>query len=113
MSNTRRLFEEFKDLTDSLHKAHEKSQEASEEANNYGGQWEQETATDLDGITVRIQELLDDLESIIEEAKTIRDDADALEKQKRDEVEDEEVEKESIEEVQDKITEKEWRRGQI
>jgi uncharacterized protein YoxC len=113
MSETKPLFDALKELADTLRRAHDSSQEASEEATKYGGEWEQETSTDLDEVTVRIRTLMEDVESITREARTLRDDADEEETVTRQEKEDEEAEKESIEETQDKINERDWRRHQI
>ncbi len=113
MSNTKTLFDALEELSATLQSAHEMAQDASEEAAKYGGEWEQETSTDLDGITVRIRGIISDLESITQEARTLRGDTEVRNKEIRDENEDEEISRESVEEVQDKIAEKEWRKEQI
>jgi len=62
MSDVESFFGKLKELARSLEDAHEKAQEASEEADRFGGEWQQELSTDLDDVTVRIRDLISDLD---------------------------------------------------
>jgi Sec-independent protein translocase protein TatA len=110
MSDVESFFGKLKELASSLGDAHAKAQEASEEADRFGGEWQQELSTDLDDVTVRIRDLISDLETIMREGRTLLDDYDVEEKRLREGKSDEELAHEEVEKVQDDIEEREWRK---
>ncbi len=68
------LFISLEQLRLSLENSWEKAVEAAERAAELSGEWEQEIATDMDGYVVRISDLIDDLDDIIEEGKSLWED---------------------------------------
>jgi hypothetical protein len=86
-------------LEDSINKANE----ASDYADEIGGEFEQELSSDLDTIQESLQEILDELESSIEEGKTLWDDELSLENSLIEGMDDEENYKIDSEHIQDEL----------
>ena len=81
----------------------EKTGEASELAAEIGGEFEQELSTDLDSMQGSFQSLLDDLDSVIDEGKTLWEDEEALDASLRAGLDDEENYKVDSEHIQEEI----------
>ena len=81
----------------------EKTGETSALAAEIGGEFEQELSTDLDSIQVTIQDLLDDLDSAIDEGKTLWEDEKKLESGLRAGLVDEENYKVNAEHIQEEM----------
>lgn len=81
----------------------EKTGEASELAAEIGGEFEQELSTDLDSMQGSFQNLLDDLDSVIDEGKTLWEDEEALDTSLRAGLDDEENYKVDSEHIQEEI----------
>ena len=84
----------------------EKTGEASELAAEIGGEFEQELSTDLESMQGSIQNLLDDLDSIIDEGKTLWEDEEALDTSLRAGLTDEENYKVEAEHIQEEMKQK-------
>jgi hypothetical protein len=84
----------------------EKTREASALSAEIGGEFEQELGTDLDSIQVTTQRLLDDLDSAIDEGKTLWEDKEVLESSLRTGLDDEENYKVDAEHIQEEMKQK-------
>jgi hypothetical protein len=84
----------------------EKTREASALSVEIGGEFEQELGTDLDSIQVATQRLLDDLDSAIDEGKTLWEDNEVLESSLRTGLNDEENYKVDAEHIQEEMKQK-------
>jgi len=98
-----KLFIYLEQLRKMLEGTIEKTGEASALAAEIGGEFEQELSTDLDSMQVAIQGLLDDLDSAIDEGKTLWEDAEALESSLRAGLYDEENYKVDAEHIQEEM----------
>jgi len=81
----------------------EKTGVASNIAVEISGEFEQESSTDLDMLQVELQRLLDDLDSIIEEGETLRNDSNLMESSMRSGLKNEENYKVNDEDTQEEI----------
>jgi hypothetical protein len=99
------LFIYLGQLRQMLKETGEKTGETSALAAEIGGEFEQELSTDLDSIQVVIEELLDNLDSAIDEGKTLWEDEEALESSLRVGLKDEENYKVDAEHIQDEMRE--------
>ncbi len=90
-------------IRSSLERSREETEEASTNAASLGGEWEQETSRDLDGIAVRIRDIVSDLDDIIDEAKTMRDDSGVMEEIMEEITDDEEMDKIESEPLKDEV----------
>lgn len=104
-SDLNKMFISLEQLKKLLENAHEKAGTASMQGVELGGEFEQETSTDLDGLQVAIQGLMDDLDSIIVEAKTLWEDFDEMEDSLRAGIDDEENYKLDAEHIQEEMRE--------
>ncbi len=95
------LFVALEQLRKLLGDAIDKSNEATGFADEIGREFEQELSTDLDEIQNTLQELLDDLDSSIDEGKTLWADEEYMETSLRDGLDDEENYKVDSEHIQD------------
>lgn len=98
-----KLFIYLEQLRKMLEGTIEKAGEASALAAEIGGEFEQELSTDLDSMQVAIQGLLDDLDSAIDEGKTLWEDEEALESSLRAGLYDEENYKVDAEHIQEEM----------
>ncbi len=100
-----KLFVSLVQLSKHLEDAYEKAGEASSQAVALGGEFEQETSTDLDGLQVAIQRLSDDLDTFIDEARTLREDSEEMEDSLRAGLDNEENYKMDAEHIQEEMRE--------
>jgi hypothetical protein len=61
-------------LREKLDNSHKESMKASFEAANFGSEWDQEISEDLLSLSVNMENLVNDLDEIISEAKSIYND---------------------------------------
>jgi division protein CdvB (Snf7/Vps24/ESCRT-III family) len=97
------LFIYLEQLRKMLEEIEEKIGEASALAVEISGEFEQELSTDLDEMQVSIRGLLDDLDSAIDEGKTLWEDEKALESSLRAGLDDEENYKVDAEHIQEEM----------
>ncbi|MFH1180318.1 MAG: hypothetical protein V1710_08155 [Candidatus Bathyarchaeota archaeon] len=97
------LFVALEQLRKLLGDAIDKANEATGFADEIGGEFEQELSTDLDEIQTTLQELLDDLDTSIDEGKTLWEDEESMETSLRSGLDDEENYKVDSEHVQDEL----------
>jgi hypothetical protein len=97
------LFIKFEELRVILNKTVDKINETSKLAFEIGGEFEQELSTDLDSIQVDLERLLDDLDSTINEAKTLSEDYIELESSLRAGIFNEENYKVNAEHIQEEM----------
>lgn len=95
------LFIILKRLKKMLMDTNEEAKKASSIAAKLSGEFEQEISTDLDSIQVEIDKIIDDLDSTLEEGKTLREDHIELEKKLRAGLDDEENYKINAEHIQE------------
>ena len=95
------LFIALTQLRNSLDDTIDKARYASGLATEIGGEFEQELSTDLEQLRTTIEELLEDLDSSIDEGKTLWEDEEALESSLRAGLDDEENFKVDAEHIQD------------
>jgi len=93
----------LKQLRKMLEETVEKTGVASNIAVEISGEFEQESSTDLDMLQVELQRLLDDLDSIIEEGETLRNDSNLMESSMRSGLKNEENYKVNDEDTQEEI----------
>jgi hypothetical protein len=104
------LFIYLEQLRKMLEETGEKTGEASTLAAEIGGEFEQELSTDLDSMQVAIEGLLEDLDSAIDEGKTLWEDEEALESSLRAGLSDEENYKVDAEHIQEEMRENQEKR---
>jgi hypothetical protein len=97
------LFICLEQLRKMLEETNEKAREASALAAEIGGEFEQELSTDLGSLKVQIEKLLENLDDVIEEGKTLRDDEESMETSLRTGLDDEENYKTDSEHMQDEL----------
>jgi len=95
------LFLALEQLRKSLEDTIEKARYATGLAAEIGGEFEQELSTDLDELKTTIEEILDDLDSSIDEGKTLWEDEEALESSLLAGLDDEENYKVDAEHIQE------------
>ena len=83
----------------------EKTGEASVMAFELDGEFRQEISTDLDGLQVSLRELADNLDSVIDEVRTLREDSDLMEESMRIVPDNEENYKVDAEHIQEEMRE--------
>ena len=83
----------------------EKIREASAMAFELDGEFRQEISTDLDGLQGQLRKLADNLASVLEEARTLRDDSELMEESMRIVPDDEENYKIDAEHIQEEMRE--------
>jgi len=93
LAEVEELLGKIEEIRSRLEEAREGISSASLGAASLGGEWEQETSRDLDGIEVRLRELISDLDDIIGEAKTMRADSGVMEEILSEVTDDEEIDK--------------------
>jgi regulator of replication initiation timing len=98
-----KLFVYLEQLRKMLEETVEKTGETSALAAEIGGEFEQELSTDLDSLQVAVQDLLDDLDSAIDEGKTLWKDNEELESSLRSGLIDEENYKVDAEHIQEEM----------
>jgi len=101
--NIGQLFIILKQLRKMLEETVEKTGKASKIAVEISGEFEQELSTDLDSLQVELQGHLDDLDSIIDEGETLREDSDLMESSMRSGLVNEENYKVNDESTQEEI----------
>ncbi len=99
------LFLSLEQLRKMLESAWDKAGIASVQAAEIGGEFEQEVSTDIDGVQVAIRAIADNLDSMIEEARTLGDDFDEMEGSLRKGLENEENYKINAEHIQEEMRE--------
>lgn len=99
------LFINLRQLRKMLEETIEKTGQVSGSAAEIGGEFEQELSTDLDSMQVSLQNLLEDLDSAIDEGKTLWEDEQALESSLRAGLDDEENYKVDAEHIQEEMRE--------
>ena len=102
-SEINQLFIYLGQLQKMLTETIEKTGEASELAAEIGGEFEQELSTDLESMQASIQNLKDDLDSVIDEGKTLWEDENALDTSLRAGLDDEENYKVDAEHIQEEM----------
>lgn len=88
-----------------LEEAWDKAGVAAIQAADLGGEFEQEISTDIDGVQVAIRQIADDLDSMIEEAKTLGEDSEEMEASMRSGLGNEENYKIDAEHIQEEMRE--------
>ena len=83
----------------------EKTGEVSVIAFELDGEFRQEISTDLDGLQVSLMELVDNLNSVIDEARTLREDSELMEESMRIVPDNEENYKVDAEHIQEEMRE--------
>ena len=83
----------------------EKTGEASVMAFELDGEFRQEISTDLDGLQVSLRELADNLDSVIDEARTLGEDSELMEESMRIVPDNEENYKVDAEHIQEEMHE--------
>ena len=83
----------------------EKTGEASVMAFELDGEFRQEISTDLDGLQVSLMELVDNLNSVIDEARTLGEDSELMEESMRIVPDNEENYKVDAEHIQEEMRE--------
>jgi len=101
------LFKTFKELGNLLNKAKDKAGKALDLAEELSGEFDQEISIDMEAIQEKLRSILDDLDSSYEEARTLWDDEQVMEKSLEDGLDDEENYKTDNERIQEEIEEKE------
>ena len=99
------LFISLKTLRTLLEAAWDKAGIASAQSAEIGGEFEQEISTDIDGVQVSIRAISDDLDSIIDEARTLWGDFDEMEESLRKGLDNEENYKTDAEHIQEEMRE--------
>lgn len=99
------LFVTLEQLRKTLEETWDKTGIAASQSADLGGEFEQEISTDLDGIQVAIRQITDDLDSVIEEAKTLWEDFDEMEDSLRSGLKNEENYKTDAEHIQEEMRE--------
>ena len=97
------LFLSLEQLRKALEEAWDKTGVASVQAAEIGGEFEQEISTDIDGVQIAIRAITENLDSIIEEARTLWDDFDEMEGSLRKGLENEENYKTDAEHIQEEM----------
>lgn len=92
-------------LKSDLEASWEKAVRASSMAFELDGEFRQEISTDLDGLQSSLRELADNLDTVIDEAKTLRDDSELMEESMRIVPDDEENYKVDAEHIQEEMRE--------
>jgi len=111
MSKVKNLFLELDSLDSLLRKVINKTRFITNVTSEIGGEIEQELGTDILELESAIEILLEDLESIISEGKTLRNDNEELESGLRAGLKDEENYKIEAEHIQEeRLQEREERR---
>jgi len=111
MSKVKNLFLELDSLDSLLRKVINKTRFIANVTSEIGGEIEQELGTDISELESAIEILLEDLESIISEGKTLRNDNEELESGLRAGLKDEENYKIEAEHIQEeRLQEREERR---
>lgn len=93
----------IEELLDLVKKSKEKAGEGSRFVQDFGGEFEQEISTDLEDFEMRLQEIWNDLDTVLGEAKTLKGDRDEIRGDIRQPVDDEEQYKMKDEETQNEI----------
>ena len=106
-SEINKLFKILKELQNLLNNSIDKAGEASELAEELSGEFDQEISTDMEAIQQNLRNMLDDLDSSYEEARTLRDDERVMEKSLMAGLDDEENYKTDSERIQEEIDEEE------
>ena len=88
-----------------LEEAWDKAGIASAQAAEIGGEFEQEISTDVDGIQGSLRSITDDLESMMDEARTLWEDFNEMEKSLRKGLSNEENYKTDAEHIQEEMRE--------
>jgi len=101
------LFKTFKELGNLLNKAKDKAGKALDLSEELSGEFDQEISIDMEAIQEKLRSILDDLDSSYEEARTLWDDEQVMEKSLEDGLDDEENYKTDNERIQEEIEEKE------
>ncbi len=101
------LFKALKELQKLLNSSIDIADRASELAEELSGEFDQEISTDMENIQLKLKNLLDDLDSVFDEARTLWDDEEAMEKSLRAGLDDEENYKTDSERIQEEIDEDE------
>jgi chromosome segregation ATPase len=96
----------IEELLDLVKKSKEKAAEVSRFVQNLGGEFEQEISTDLEDFEVRLQEIWNELDTVLGEAKTLKSDRDEIRDDIRQPVDDEEQYKMKDEDTQNEIKRK-------
>ena len=104
--NISQLFIILKQLRKMIEETVEKTGEASKIAVEISGEFEQELSTDLDSLQVELQGHLDDLDSIIDEGETLREDSNLMESSMRSGLVNEENYKTNHESTQEEMKQK-------
>ena len=91
-----------------LEMAWEKANEVSLIGNELGGEWEQEIASDMDTLQIKVRDMIDNILDIIEEGKTLLEDWKEQEIYLRLVNDDEELNKFEDEDIQESIKEHQW-----
>jgi hypothetical protein len=99
------LFIVLEELRGVLETALDKSNEASLMSTELSGEWQEDFATHLDDISVRIRQLTVDMDGLIDEGKTIWDDWEEDEEVLRKPEDDEEENKYNAEHIQEEMRE--------
>ncbi len=81
------LFVTLEQLRMTLEETWDKTGIAASQSADLGGEFEQEISTDLDRIQGAIRQVTDDLDSVIEESKTLWEDYDEVEDSMREDKE--------------------------
>ena len=106
-SEINKLFKILKELQNLLNNSIDKAGEASELAEELSGEFDQEISTDMEAIQQNLRNMLDDLDSSYEEARTLLDDERVMEKSLMAGLDDEENYKTDSERIQEEIDEEE------
>lgn len=99
------LFRSLTQLRNTLEEAWDKAGITSAQAAEIGGEFEQEISTDIDGVQGSIRSITDDLESMMDEARTLWGDFDEMEKSLRKGLSNEENYKTDAEHIQEEMRE--------
>jgi hypothetical protein len=91
-----------------LEMAWDKANEVSSLGNELGGEWEQEIASDMDTLQIKVRDMIDNILDIIEEGKTLFEDWKEQETNLRLVNDDEELNKFEDEDLQERIKEHQW-----
>jgi hypothetical protein len=110
-SESNQLIHQLEELRKSLQSSIDHAIEAASIATELGGEFQQEITSDLDEIQINVQEQIDHIDAIIDEAKTLQNDEQELELNLRAGIDDEENYKINSEHIQEeRIQEREEKR---